>query len=101
MRGEGECAVAGEGTGNPRGETGSLVEAQRRGLPLPLAGEGRGGGLAAFRAERIPANSGAMTPDEFIEKWKPVALTERATAHTHIIEGYGLFGQLGSRRPQA
>ena len=42
-----------------------------------------------------------MTPDEFIEKWKPVALTERATAHTHIIEGYGLFGQLGSRRPQA
>jgi L-alanine-DL-glutamate epimerase-like enolase superfamily enzyme len=25
-----------------------------------------------------------MTPQDFIKKWKPVALTERATAHTHF-----------------
>jgi hypothetical protein len=25
-----------------------------------------------------------MTPQEFIRKWKPVPLTERASAHTHF-----------------
>jgi hypothetical protein len=27
-----------------------------------------------------------MTPAEFIKKWKRVALTERAAAHTHFLE---------------
>ncbi|NLS69343.1 class I SAM-dependent DNA methyltransferase [Bradyrhizobium brasilense] len=27
-----------------------------------------------------------MTPTEFIRKWKPVALTERAAAHTHFLD---------------
>ena len=27
-----------------------------------------------------------MTPHEFIKKWKPVALTERAVAHTHFLD---------------
>ena len=33
-----------------------------------------------------------MTPQEFIQKWKPVALTERATAHTHFNDLCALFG---------
>jgi hypothetical protein len=32
-----------------------------------------------------------MTPQEFIKKWKPVALTERATAHEHFIDLCRLF----------
>ena len=32
-----------------------------------------------------------MTPQEFIRKWKPVALTERATAHTHFNDLCCLF----------
>ena len=32
-----------------------------------------------------------MTPQEFIRKWKPVALTERATAHTHFNDLCRLF----------
>jgi type II restriction/modification system DNA methylase subunit YeeA len=33
-----------------------------------------------------------MTPQEFIRKWKPVALTERATAHTHFNNLCALVG---------
>ena len=33
-----------------------------------------------------------MTPQEFIRKWKPVALTERATAHTHFNDLCALVG---------
>ena len=33
-----------------------------------------------------------MTPLEFIRKWKPVALTERATAQTHFIDLCALLG---------
>jgi hypothetical protein len=32
-----------------------------------------------------------MTPQDFIKKWKPVALTERATAHEHFIDLCRLF----------
>ena len=32
-----------------------------------------------------------MTPQEFIRKWKPVALTERATAHEHFIDICRMF----------
>jgi type II restriction/modification system DNA methylase subunit YeeA len=32
-----------------------------------------------------------MTPAEFIKKWKPVALTERAAAHTHFLDLCKLF----------
>ena len=32
-----------------------------------------------------------MTPQEFIRKWKPVALTERATAQEHFIDLCRLF----------
>lgn len=32
-----------------------------------------------------------MTPAEFIKKWKPVALTERAAAHTHFLDLCTLF----------
>src|SRR3984957_5557319 len=32
-----------------------------------------------------------MTPSEFIKKWKPVALTERAAAHTHFLDLCELF----------
>jgi hypothetical protein len=31
---------------------------------------------------------GAMTPQQFIKKWKPVALTERATAQSHFIVSF-------------
>jgi hypothetical protein len=27
-----------------------------------------------------------MTPQQFIKKWKPVALTERATAQSHFLD---------------
>jgi type II restriction/modification system DNA methylase subunit YeeA len=33
-----------------------------------------------------------MTPHEFIEKWKPVALTERAAAHSHFLDLCALLG---------
>ena len=33
-----------------------------------------------------------MTPQEFIRKWKPVALTERAAAHTHFNNLCALVG---------
>jgi type II restriction/modification system DNA methylase subunit YeeA len=33
-----------------------------------------------------------MTPQEFIRKWKPAALTERATAHTHFNDLCALVG---------
>ena len=33
-----------------------------------------------------------MTPQQFITKWKPVALTERAAAHTHFIDLCALVG---------
>ena len=32
-----------------------------------------------------------MTPTEFINKWKPVALTERAAAHSHFLDLCKLF----------
>ena len=32
-----------------------------------------------------------MTPHEFIAKWKPVALTERASAHEHVVDLCALF----------
>src|SRR6266404_2269592 len=32
-----------------------------------------------------------MTPSEFIKKWKPVSLTERAAAHTHFLDLCKLF----------
>src|SRR6478735_9335495 len=32
-----------------------------------------------------------MTPIEFIKKWKPVSLTERAAAHTHFLDLCKLF----------
>ena len=41
---------------------------------------------------RIRATAGAMTPHEFIEKWKPVALTERAAAHSHFRDLCELLG---------
>src|SRR3974377_1781729 len=34
-----------------------------------------------------------MTPQQFINKWKPVALTERATAQSHFNDLCALFGQ--------
>jgi type II restriction/modification system DNA methylase subunit YeeA len=33
-----------------------------------------------------------MTPQQFIAKWKPVALTERATAQTHFLDLCALLG---------
>lgn len=33
-----------------------------------------------------------LTPHEFIRKWKPVALTERAAAQEHFLDLCGLFG---------
>ena len=33
----------------------------------------------------------SMTPQEFIKKWKPVALTERATAQEHFVDLCRLF----------
>jgi type II restriction/modification system DNA methylase subunit YeeA len=60
--------------------------------PLPLAGEGdvRVSGRRVrgpFYARcQILANCEAMTPQEFIKKWKPVALTERASAHEHFLD---------------
>lgn len=33
-----------------------------------------------------------MTPHEFIQKWRPVALTERATAHSHFLDLCLLLG---------
>lgn len=33
-----------------------------------------------------------MTPHEFIEKWKPVSLSERAAAHSHFLDLCRLFG---------
>ena len=33
-----------------------------------------------------------MTPQDFIKKWKPVALTERATAQEHFLDLCRLFG---------
>jgi hypothetical protein len=33
-----------------------------------------------------------MTPQQFIKKWSPVALTERATAQTHFIDLCALVG---------
>ena len=33
-----------------------------------------------------------MTPQQFIKKWKPVALTERATAQTHFLDLCALVG---------
>ena len=33
-----------------------------------------------------------MTPQEFIRKWKPVALTKRAAAHEHFLDLCRLFG---------
>lgn len=33
-----------------------------------------------------------MTPREFIENWKPVALTERAAAHSHFLDLCRLLG---------
>jgi hypothetical protein len=33
-----------------------------------------------------------MTPHEFIKKWKPVALTERAAAHSHFLDICALLG---------
>jgi hypothetical protein len=33
-----------------------------------------------------------MTPHEFIKKWKPVTLTERAAAQTHFLDLCKLFG---------
>lgn len=33
-----------------------------------------------------------MTPQQFITKWKPVALTERAAAHTHFLDLCALLG---------
>ncbi|PZR96554.1 MAG: class I SAM-dependent DNA methyltransferase [Stutzerimonas stutzeri] len=35
-----------------------------------------------------------MTPQEFIRKWKPVALTERASAQAHFLDLCKLFGHL-------
>ena len=33
-----------------------------------------------------------MTPQEFIRKWKPAALTERASAQEHFIDLCRVFG---------
>jgi type II restriction/modification system DNA methylase subunit YeeA len=33
-----------------------------------------------------------MTPQEFVKKWKPVALTERATAHSHFLDLCAMLG---------
>jgi hypothetical protein len=33
-----------------------------------------------------------MTPQQFIAKWKPVALTERATAQSHFLDLCALLG---------
>ena len=37
-------------------------------------------GIGAISIDR------GMTPAEFIKKWKPVALTERANAHSHFLD---------------
>src|SRR5258708_2700982 len=39
----------------------------------------------------ILISNGLMTPAEFIKKWKPVSLTERAAAHTHFLDLCELF----------
>ncbi len=41
---------------------------------------------------RIRATADAMTPQEFIEKWKRAALTERAAAHSHFLDLCALLG---------
>jgi hypothetical protein len=33
-----------------------------------------------------------MTPQQFVKKWKPVALTERATVQTHFLDLCALVG---------
>jgi hypothetical protein len=45
--------------------------------------------LSGRIAEACPT---PMTPQEFIRKWKPVALTERAAAHTHFNDLCQFFG---------
>ena len=51
---------------------------------FPFVGEGEGPprAEALFPEGRAPT----MTPQDFIRKWKPVALTERATAQEHFLD---------------
>jgi hypothetical protein len=39
-----------------------------------------------------PDNQRRMTPQQFIAKWKPVALTERAAAQSHFLDLCALLG---------
>lgn len=46
-----------------------------------------------FRLARMSGSSYAsMTPQQFIQKWKPVSLTERAAAQSHFIDLCALLG---------
>jgi type II restriction/modification system DNA methylase subunit YeeA len=47
--------------------------------------------LARAGAPREGPLASSMTPQDFIRKWKPVALTERATAQEHFIDLCRLF----------
>jgi len=38
-------------------------------------------------------SAGAMTPAQFIAKWSPVALSERAASQEHMIDPVRLLGQ--------
>src|SRR5579863_2879547 len=45
---------------------------------------------------RIPCmanSSGGMTPEEFVQKWAPAQLSERAASHEHFIDLCRLLGQ--------
>jgi type II restriction/modification system DNA methylase subunit YeeA len=47
--------------------------------------------VGGYSAARNSCYRWIMTPAEFIKKWKPVALTERAAAHTHFLDLCKLF----------
>ena len=40
----------------------------------------------------MPSTSGGMTPDQFVAKWKPVELSERAASQEHFIDLCRLIG---------
>jgi hypothetical protein len=48
--------------------------------------------LRHFEAGKFLLTLAPMTPQQFITKWQPVALTERATAQTHFIDLCALVG---------
>ena len=46
-----------------------------------------------FPTRRDPANAGAMTPEQFVEKWSRTALTERQAAHEHFTDLCRVLGE--------